>query len=322
MRTPADLGEWSLHCFCLEARSTPHGVVRADDNGRLLLAARDPTTIGRLRASGIACTESQLRLLEIYGLIRRAGDDVQASFPILDADSTRQLRGRLGAIAGATRKQLNAAAETIVLCLREDGLDGGAFAVIFGHALDGLFWDELRWRDMLPATGLSLEHPFWRGAFWASYPKRQFAAGTNEERVEGAALVMVWTDETAAALAALARTRSTRPWIEALAAAPGDPLLQRRPGGRRPIPVLRAGEADRLSRACGALAEQVARLVPELPACAELLRDTGVVADAREAAVIIGHEIIWAVADRMMADDVFGLPSPDDIDAHLLVRLG
>ncbi|WP_125795948.1 hypothetical protein [Amycolatopsis sp. WAC 01376] len=37
---PDDLAKWGLHCFCLGARSTPHHIVRMDDNGRLLFRAR------------------------------------------------------------------------------------------------------------------------------------------------------------------------------------------------------------------------------------------------------------------------------------------
>jgi hypothetical protein len=311
-----------LHCFCLGARSTPHRVVSADDNGRLLYAARRPVTIESLRERGLPCTESQLRLLEIYDLLSRTGDTVQTTFPILDAASTSLLRRELATVTGEGGERLASAANDILVTLVEDRLAESAFAVVFGHALDGLLWNELRRREMLPSTALSLEHPFWRGAFWASYPKRDFAAGTNEVRAHGVTLTMVWTDDTADALAGLAEAESTLSWLESVASATGDQSTSRRPGGRRPVPLLHAGRSTRLSRACEALAARAADLIPDLSACRQLLHNTGVGADAPSAAVIIAHEIIWAVAERMMSEGLFAIPAHDDLDARLLIMIG
>ena len=33
---PPDLARWSLHCFCLRARSNPKGVIGLDNNGQVL----------------------------------------------------------------------------------------------------------------------------------------------------------------------------------------------------------------------------------------------------------------------------------------------
>jgi hypothetical protein len=320
---PPDLAEWSLHCFCLGARSTPHSIVRTDGNGRLLLAATEPVTLEQLRAEGLAPTESQLRLLEVYDLIERTDRTVQTTFPVLGPASILGLRGELEAVAAGNRTALAAAAGDVLAGLRTEGLAGSAFALVFGHALDGQFWDSLRRRGMLPSTTLSIEYPFWRGSFWASYPLRSFAAGTNEFRVEGATLTMVWTDATSEALAALARSEATRGWLEGIAGTAAQaPSHVRRPGGRSPIPLLRAGERTRLSQACEALAMTAADLVPDGSSCRQLLLASGVNADERTAAVIIAHELIWAIAEEMMSAGMFALPPEDDLDTHLLLTLG
>ena len=54
---PDDLAAWSLHCFCITARRTPHGVVRLDRNGRLLHAARHGISRGALREQGLLVAE-------------------------------------------------------------------------------------------------------------------------------------------------------------------------------------------------------------------------------------------------------------------------
>lgn len=319
---PADLAEWSLHCFCLGARSTPHPIVRADDNGRLLLAATEPVTLEQLRAKGLAPTDSQLRLLEVYDLIERTDGTIRTTFPVLGPACTLGLRGELEAVAAGNRATLAAAADDVVAGLRTESLQDSAFAIIFGHALDGLFWDSLRRRDLLPPTTLSVEHPFWRGSFWASYPLRSFAAGTNELRVEGATLTMVWTEATSEALAALARAEATRGWLESIAGTASEVLSHMRPGGRGRIPLLRAGERTRIAGACEALATKAAALVPDGPVCRQLLLARGVSADERTAAVIVAHELIWIIAEELMSAEVFILPPEDNLDAHLLLTLG
>lgn len=320
---PPDLAEWSLHCFCLGARSTPHAIVRADGSGRMLLAATEAVTLEQLRSEGLAPTESQLRLLEVYGLIERTDGTIRTTFPILGPACTLGLRGELEAVAAGNRTALAVGAGEILAALRIEGLAGSAFALVFGHALDGQFWNSLRQRGMLPSTTLSIEYPFWRGSFWASYPLRSFAAGTNELRVERATLTMVWTEATSEALAAMARSKATRGWLESIAGTAAQaPSHMRRPGGRSPIPLLRAGERTRLSQACEALAMTAADLVPDGSSCRRLLLASGVKADERTAAVIIAHELIWAIAEEMMSAGVFALPAAEDLDAHLLLTIG
>jgi hypothetical protein len=319
---PADLAEWSLHCFCLGARSTPHAIVRADDNGRLLLAATESVTLEQLRTKGLVPTESQLRLLEAYDLIEQTDGTVRTTFPVLGPACTLGLRHELEGIAARDRPALAAAAGEILAAVRTEGLQDSAFAIIFGHALDGLFWDSLRRRDMLPSTTLSVEHPFWRGSFWASWPLRLFAAGTNELRVDGATLTMVWTEATSEALAALAKSEATRGWLESVAGTATEVQSHMRPGGRSRIPQLRAGVRTRIAGACEALAMTAAALVPDGPGCQQLLLARGVSADERTAAVIVAHELIWIIADEMMSTGIFVLPPEDNLDAHLLLTAG
>ena len=66
---PKDLAAWGLHCYCPEARRTPHGLVAEGGNGRVLYAARDGATREQLGVS-----DDQLTTLLDFGLLEWHGD--------------------------------------------------------------------------------------------------------------------------------------------------------------------------------------------------------------------------------------------------------
>jgi hypothetical protein len=149
------------------------------------------------------------------------------------------------------------------------GLSGSTYAVVFGHVLDGLLWDRLALTGAVPETRLSDAHPWWNGAFWAVYPPREGAAGTNFVDCDNATLVQVWTTATIARLDALAASEALPDTIRGLldpagTAAAGEvvdaagvrwPL--RRPDGRPAIPIVGVnGPLDHLGT-------QVANVVAE-----------------------------------------------------------
>ena len=72
---PDDLADWSLHCFCIAARRTPHAVIRLDSNGRLLLAASRGIALSELRERGLLVADSQLLLLREFGLVALERED-------------------------------------------------------------------------------------------------------------------------------------------------------------------------------------------------------------------------------------------------------
>jgi hypothetical protein len=78
---PDDLAAWSLHCFCITARRTPHAIVRLDRNGRLLHAARHGISRGALREQGLLLADSQLVLLRDFGLVETDGEQVRPPSP-------------------------------------------------------------------------------------------------------------------------------------------------------------------------------------------------------------------------------------------------
>jgi hypothetical protein len=200
---PADLSTWGLHCFCIDAVRTPHRIVGLDNNGQILYRARTGVTKQGLLEAGLGVTDSQLSLMLEYRLLRKDGDVFTTAFPVLGPEETSVPRSKLDALAARITPTLAADVRAIANVLRDEGFADATYAVVFGYVLDGLLWDELSARRLLPATKLTLGRPQWNGAFWSIYPERVGVAGTNEVESGNVALVFTWTNRVSEALRSL-----------------------------------------------------------------------------------------------------------------------
>ena len=159
--------------------------------------------------------------------------------------------------------------------------------MVFGHAVDGLLWDRLRTHGLAPTTELSIERPYWNGAFWAIYPPITGSADVNEHSGTKATLVMVWTDTTSRALWDLARSEAGR-------ALTNDPTAQ------TDIPILAADESDALHRHSMNIADTIAQILRsdrQAQALLEAIPD----ADLHESALILAHELIWEIMEALVS---------------------
>lgn len=312
---PADLAEWGLHAFALGARSTPHSVVAMDDNGALLYHARKGITLGRLEALGITASQSQLALLQAYDLVTLDGDRVTTAFPVVGPEVLGPLRPRVRRLAVDLVPHISSAVAAISAELRRRGHAGHDYTVVFGHAVDGLLWDRLRAHGLAPTTELSIDRPYWNGAFWAMYPPITGSAGVNEHSGTEATLVMVWTDATNRALWDLARSEAGQALVN-------DPTAQ------TDVPVLAADESDALHRHSMSIADTIAQKLRSDPR-AQALLDAIPNADANEGVLILAHELIWEIMEALVAAGSLQLPpgmraqDPADhtLGEQLLLRL-
>ncbi|GAB3744985.1 hypothetical protein GCM10027598_80620 [Amycolatopsis oliviviridis] len=296
---PDDLAKWGLHCFCLGARSTPHHVVKMDDNGRLLFRARLGVSRAELWEQGIDPLDSQIALLRAYDLVSVEGDRLMTTFPVLGSEETAALRARMAGLAEAIVPAIEAEVSTLAGVLADQGLAHCAYGVFFGYVIDGLVWDRLMEEGLLPVTKLSVERPYWNGAFWAVYPPRAGAMGTNEVREAGVRLTMVWTDSTVNALNRLADDPAL--WSALRVVSHGDlprESLWSDDRGRSRIPIIRRQDGDPVHEiGLRIAAEVVSALLRNLP-------EAGV--------VVAAHELIWNLMDALEATGVVRRPSSFD----------
>lgn len=288
---PSNFSDWGLHCWCLTARHTPQRIVRADNNGRVLQLAVGGITRADLDRELRHVSESQLILLQSYGLLTHDGERYITTFPIFGPETIGPMRARLAALASRTTPALRADVQTIVASARAQGHPGSAYAMVFGYALDGTLWDELKRRGFLPDTVIDLDHPFWRGAFWAIYPERSGAPGRNDVALGGRTLVGIWTDRTVAALnARLDAARAAGSGVDLADL----PAVVDRPDD----PVHGAGHKIAATLATALLDSDAGRaLLAQFP---ERLR--------QQALLALAHEFIWSVLDELVMANVVQLP--------------
>ncbi len=281
---PDDLALWELHAWCLGAVQPPGPVVRRGDNGRLLHAARNGLDRHAIDEPRMAEPE-QMHLLE------RSGDEFRTTFPIIGPQAAAPLRRHARNLAEKLLQNLIDPATRIRDHLAAEGLPGHTFAIVFGHALDGLMWSILAGRGAIPETHLTPDRPFWNGAFWAIWPPRENPAGVNEARFPGMTLVMVWTPRTEERLKAFARQPGLEAAFRSIAAGSATTFSHGVDGVPR-IPVIRPG--DPLDLQSQALARPVADALLSAPLPA-IERARG----QHDARIILGHELIWELADLL-----------------------
>ena len=308
---PPDLAKWGLYCFCITARHTPQAVIQVDNNGRILWNTRNGATLEELRAIDASTTGSQLLLLRTFGLLAENGPRFTTAFPVLGPDIIVPLRIRLRGLAERFAPKVVPEARTIGSLLDHSGLSGHTYAVVFGYALDGLLWDELRNRETLPATALDLDHPIWRGAFWAIYPQRFGVPGTNEAVLKDSAIVAVWTDRNVTALnKQLASAKASSAVI--------GPTTATTSVG--PLPVVRDKVDDPIHDAAQRIADATTRALLDTPEGAALL-DSIPHASRAQAVVILAHELIWDVTESLVKAGSIVRPAALDADRPTAAQL-
>lgn len=296
---PEDLAEWGLHAFSLGARSTPHRLIGLDHNGPLLYLAREGITKSTLAEYGIVPSESQLELLRIYDLIEVDDDTISTRFPIVGRETVKEIRMASRDLAQSLVKNLSENVEAISTNVRERGFAGHEYAVVFGYAIDGLFFTDLKRKKAVPSTELSIERPFWNGVFWALYPGRDQSAGTNEARFGDASMTAVWTKATAHAVMDYVDSDEGR-------------FLVDNHDTQKILPVITADSDDDVHRQAQTMSEAMIEALTS-PA-AEALYAPVQELDRQCATVIICHELIWDIMEELTIQGALTRPSSFDSD--------
>jgi hypothetical protein len=212
---PKDLRDWELVCYCSGRVASPDEVVREDNNGQILFSARFGTTRGRLKADGIAVTESQVELLKNWRLLAERDDQLKTQMPLLGPDEINPLRARLHAVAVEVGGSLQPDFKNLVSVLAQRGYADNAYSIVFSYVLDGIVWDEFDQRHVLPSMEITVDKPLWSGAVWAIYPRRN-SPGTNSRSYGGWHLWVTWTQSVQPFLTPLNDSSLTKPLLNEL----------------------------------------------------------------------------------------------------------
>lgn len=313
---PQDISKWDLICFCITSVNTPHFAVRADTNGQILYFARNGATKVQLQQQlGIPVLSSQLGLLIDWRLLKRSGDVYTSNIPILGPEKIDQLREQTSAVAVGIAAEIHPELSTIASELERRHLSQSLYAVLFSYVLDGLTWDKLRSAEAIPAMQITADHPFWDGTFWAVYPKRDAAPGTNSTETDGTTLLMTWTDPVSAQLNGLQSSVDLNAVLRKVARGEcGNLGIEDkehrkwhlgRADGSCVFPVIHENASEPIYVAGRRIADRIAKAVLEN----DMQKLIGGGATAQQARLIEGHELMWEVLNALIRQGVVQQPA-------------
>lgn len=294
--------EWEATQFVALTGHQPSDYVTADNNWEIVYALRSPMTASELRNSGIACSDSQLMLLEVGGIIERHGGKWQTVIPILDKRQTDSLRLFSAEVADEIYKKNKQGFINFAKAIKDVGCEANTLSLMFSYLLDGRMWTELLLFD---DAG---RHTTWNGCYWILYePRRGLKYGTNGYGEQDLCLTYVDSgiapsSDTMDKLSDEMRRHGyvTDPGLVkelmkyGLVDAQGDPLF----------PVIRRVKDD-FHQAADRLTDSISTAVKGY--CGAMASRFGF-AQESVATVALYHEVMWELMDKMTDEGVFTVP--------------
>ncbi|RJP81148.1 MAG: hypothetical protein C4524_02420 [Candidatus Zixiibacteriota bacterium] len=311
-------GDYEINYFVAAAEGSPQGIIGLDNNRALLWACREGRTAAELRTAGLAFTDSQLKLLVSWRLLIDDDGLYTTAFPILEAQTTPALRGRMRQAAAEMGPDLAPGIEAFTAELRRVGREGNAYTILFSYVLDDLVWEIWEMGGLLPDREITAETPFWAGVIWADYPPRAFSCGTNTISDQGVALKVNWSEPVIPKMLPFVsdwkhlgklfdELVSTGRAVDPQARAVFEPFDLFDSQGLFTVPVIEEREDDPLYGRCLDLAREVGLGFPELVDL-EALADSFAFNDPAEALVVAYHEFMWELLEVLEEQKLIAKP--------------
>ena len=166
--------EMDATAFCNYQKWHPNNYM-LDNNWQILCALRTPRTMTGFDSLGIAWNESQIRLLQVGGLLAREGKLWKTQIPIFDQAQTRAIRQETRAFADGLIRRIEPSCRAFVAELAAQGHEANAYSLLFSYVLDGRkVWEKF------PDKAALGHHATWDGLYWVMYePRPGMKCGTN-----------------------------------------------------------------------------------------------------------------------------------------------
>ena len=166
--------QWEATQFIAVTGHQPEDYALADNNWEIMYNLRTPHTKSELYEMGIKCSDSQLLLLEIGGLIDKTEGKWKCIIPILNQEQTNSLRSKSKEIAKVMYINTKDDFVSLVQTIKEMGFENNALSLVFSYLLDGRMWTKLVLFDDIN------NHAGWSGCYWVLYePRKDLKFGTN-----------------------------------------------------------------------------------------------------------------------------------------------
>jgi len=309
---------YDFHQYIQISGPSPLDVINLDTNAQLVTACVEPSTKEDLRALGILLCESQIEVLRAWRLIEESEEGLVTAFPMLDAPEAALLRAKSAAAAAELAEKAGSCVERLTAALEPHGRRESTYTIVFSYVLDGLVWERFRDSGVLEERAVTATEPWWSGEVWAVYPPRAFSMGTNTISDAGVSLSINWTEDAIPIMLPfvtdwrnfgqmfddyVASGRVT----DAEAYETFAPYGLFDETGTFVIPVLTEERGDAIFEACSALADLVADSIPGLVDLDELASRLDL-AGEEQTIVVVYHEIMWDLMDRLEAKGFVSKP--------------
>ncbi len=318
-------------------KRSPEGIAALDSNGEILLACRDGCSLEELRTSGLSVLDSQVELLRTLGMLQDdSSGRLVTGFPVLDAETTLELRRRIEELAGRTLLEVGDESRAFLEAVRAAGHRGWAYSLVFSYVLDGMVWEFLDEYRMVPdRRRRSTRSPHWTGVYWVHRPPRPEAPRTLV--LSGSPATLKMTVPGGAASPDLGPWRAAATELsqalgagtagdadEAGAGAEDRPqgnlnsLGLMDPDGRWLVPVVDEAGGGPVFRAAENLTEGLLEELQNLDV--ESWSEGFGLGDAGQTLVIVYHELMWELIDRLVTRESLTRPEAAGAGTAFLVR--
>lgn len=278
-----------------------------DNNWQILCAFITPNKVSRLDTLNIHYNKSQLRLLEVGGLLECYGDSAKTIMPIFDKGKTDLLRQNSKQFVDSIYPTIEPKIKKLLQLFNENGYSPQSYSLIFSWLLDGIIWGG----NKLPRpTELNL-HPTWSGSYWATYSKRaEEKVGTNSY----GPVSVNWSDELGywpgdKLLINIAKAIMAHPnnlTLPDSIASKASAWSICDASGKISVPVLRSGEVSPMNQLADNITTQLSNAIKEKVG---VLKKKFGLSNVNEAAVIFYHEVMWDLLSKLEQNNVIVLPA-------------
>lgn len=278
-----------------------------DNNWQILCAFITPNKISLLDSLNVSYNKSQLRLLEVGGLLQCYEDSAKTIMPIFDKQKTELLRQYSKQFIDSIYPKIEPKIKELVQLFNDEGYSTQSYSLAFSWLLDGIIWDE----NKLPRPTELNSHPTWSGSYWATYNKRpEEKVGTNSY----GPISVNWSDELGywpsdKLLIDIAKTIMAHPDNLTLP----DSIASKASAwnicdasGNLTVPILRSSDVSSINQLADSITTQLSNAIKEKVGV--LQKDFGL-SNVNEAAVIFYHEAMWDLLSKLEQNSVIVMPA-------------
>jgi hypothetical protein len=311
--------EYRIVQYISSSAPDPISIMKLDNNGELILACKQAKTKEQLSNMNINVNDSQIRLLELYDLLKVENGNLQTAFPILNEKQMQQIRKSTKQVAPKLADFLENDVKELISLLRKTGRSKNAYSILFAYIVDGRVWTCFENQNLIHDNTIDKNHPYWAGQVWAFLPEREFSCGTNSSSAEDYMFVVNWSKNAYPTLGLFTKEIrkldensflqfSRKGYVE------NDsiknvliPFGVFNESGKLLLPVIEENSDNEFYQISQRISKKIADKVPALLSLEEFRKKYNF-NDIEQSLIIVFHELMWDLMDELVERGVVEKP--------------